>query len=76
MLKKMKLYKATIESFNECYIQTLVVFAESKEDAKEKIFKFRCKEHPSYQHVTYKTAIEPIEFKNSVAQVWFGSNGD
>lgn len=67
----MKIFKATIEASNNCYVKTLIVIAENKELAHDQI----CEKEK--RQVVYKKNLTEIKIdasKPSVIEVGFGEN--
>jgi len=68
----MKLYQATIECSNSCYIETLLIIAENEENADKQL----C-EHKK-RKVKYKRKLKELEIDfskpNVIPSVGFGEN--
>lgn len=73
----MKVFKTTIEASNSCYVQTLLVIAETKEDAHNLIKDSLRDKYNENPRVPYKTQLTEIDIdlsKPGIMQVGFGSN--
>lgn len=70
-----KIYTCTIEAANSCYIQTLLVFAESEEEAREKVKHFHDPRGSGWR-VKYVRGKEPKELvvDGDVIKVGHGAN--
>jgi hypothetical protein len=70
-----KMFKATFESPNSCYVQSVIVMANDVDDAKDKIYEWRNKDtkYKSETKYIYSGPME-VEIEGSVTQIGHGSN--
>lgn len=67
----MKIFKATIEASNSCYVQTVLVIAENKKLAHDQL----CKKEK--RQVIYKSDLQEIQIDTNnpnVIEIGFGEN--
>lgn len=73
----MKLFKATIESINSCYVKTLLVTAASKHDAHNLIVESKKGKYTQNPRVVYKSELKEININlemPGILEVGFSSN--
>jgi diphthamide synthase subunit DPH2 len=82
----MKLFKCTVETYpNNCYVETLLIVADNKEDAEKQIKDSRRNEdkgsgriNPNYE-IKYTEGLKEIKIdlnKRGILEVGFGHNDD
>jgi hypothetical protein len=76
----MKLFKCTVETYpNNCYVETLLIVAENKEDADKQIKDSRRNKYNENPQIKYTQQLKELKInlnKRGILEVGFGHGDD